>query len=68
MLFLSGIRDYEVIGVFEDNNGQRVIKKRICHNVSRREAKNAMKKYIVSSFSSTLNIHKPIKIDTKPTK
>lgn len=68
MLFLSSIRDYEVIGIFEDNTGKRVIKRRICHNVSRREAKSAMKKYIVSSFSNTLNINKPIKIDTKPTK
>lgn len=65
MLFTTIPRDYEVVGVFEDNTGKKVTKTSICHNTSKRAAKERMKHYIVSSFSDTLNIHKPIKVGVK---
>lgn len=57
--------DYEVTCVFKDTAGQKVTKKRVCHNVSRREAKMGMKHYIFRSYSNSMDIHHPVKIDTK---
>ncbi|MGR3741327.1 hypothetical protein [Companilactobacillus sp. DQM5] len=66
MLFFGNARDYEVTCIFKNIEGQEITKKRICHNVSRREAREGMKHYIFRSYSDSMDIHKPIKIDTKP--
>lgn len=65
MLFFDSARDYEVTCSFRNIEGKQIVKKRICHNVSKREAKEGMKHYIFRSYSDSLDIHKPIKIDTK---
>ena len=64
MLFFDNDRDYEVVGVFSDKTGKKVVKKRLCHNTSRKEAKQGMHNYLVRSFADQMDYHKPIKIKT----
>ncbi|UQS83966.1 hypothetical protein [Bombilactobacillus thymidiniphilus] len=68
MLFFGRpVSDYEVIGIFTKISGERVTTKRVCHNVSRREAVLKMKQWVQNEYSETLDIHRPIKINAKNT-
>ena len=45
-MFARHICDYEVTGMFNKVDGEQVVTKRICHNVSKREAAARMKRYV----------------------
>lgn len=69
MLFadLMGRRvcDYEVIVICRMISGEQVIVKRICHNVSKREATEHMKQVVQDRYHETLDLKRPIKIVVK---
>ncbi|GKQ42185.1 hypothetical protein RD055328_01080 [Companilactobacillus sp. RD055328] len=67
MFLFDRAKDYEVTCVFKDNSGQKITKKRVCHNVSRREAKEGMKHYIFRSYSNSMDVRQSLKIETKAT-
>lgn len=67
MLFFGNHGDYEVTCNFLDKKGQRIAKKRICHNTSKKEARDGMMNYITNQFSESIDIAHPIKVVARPT-
>ncbi|UQS82388.1 hypothetical protein MOO45_01490 [Bombilactobacillus folatiphilus] len=66
MLFFDRqVCDYEVIGKFNKIGGEQVVTKRVCHNVSRREAIQRMRLWVQAQYSDSLDVHHPIKINAK---
>ncbi|MCO6541531.1 MAG: hypothetical protein J6573_04395 [Lactobacillus sp.] len=57
--------DYEVVGIFNMVSGEQVVTKRICHNVSKREAAAHMKQFVQTNYHDTLDLHRPIKVAVK---
>jgi hypothetical protein len=49
-----------------NKEGQRIAKKRVCHNVSKKEARDGMRDYITNRFSDTIDVAQPIRIVAKP--
>ncbi|WP_099974422.1 MULTISPECIES: hypothetical protein [Lactobacillaceae] len=63
MLFFGNDNgDYEVTCQFHSKSGQSIAKKRVCHNVSKKEAREGMMSYITRTFSETIDCTAPIKI------
>ncbi|NUG66821.1 hypothetical protein GYU96_02980 [Lactobacillus mellis] len=46
-------------------SGEQVIVKRICHNVSKREAAEHMKQIIQDRYHESLDLNRPIKVVVK---
>lgn len=67
MLFAQRATDYEVVGLFRNNLGQPVAEKRICHNMSKKEAKMQMKVHLLRAYSETIDLDSPVQIDVHPT-
>lgn len=66
MLFFDRCpRDYEVTGEFNDVSGKRIVTKRVCHNVSKREATQRMRDYVKNEYNDSIDVYHPIKINTK---
>ncbi|MFC6322879.1 hypothetical protein [Companilactobacillus baiquanensis] len=66
MLFFGNHGDYEVTCKFLNKEGQRIAKKRVCHNVSKKEARDGMRDYITNRFSDTIDVAQPIRVIAKP--
>lgn len=64
-VFNRQVCDYEVVCMFNTVNGERVVAKRVCHNVSRREAIQRMKNWVQTNYSDNLDVHQPIKVNVK---
>lgn len=67
MLFFGNHGDYEVTCNFLNKEGQAMAKKRICHNVSKKEARDGMRDYVTNRFSDIIDVAHPIKVVAKPT-
>lgn len=57
--------DYEVVVMCKMISGEQVIVKRICHNVSKREAAEHMKQIIQDRYHESLDLNRPIKVVVK---
>lgn len=64
-LMARRVCDYEVIVICKMISGEQVIVKRICHNVSKREATEHMKQVVQDRYHETLDLKRPIKIVVK---
>lgn len=67
MLFKQSTHDYEVTGFFKNNLGKPVSERRICHNMSKKEAKMQMKVHLLRAYSETIDLNAPVKINVAPT-
>ena len=65
MLFFGNHGDYEVTCNFLSKEGQTIAKKRICHNVSKKEARDGMRDYVTNRFSDIIDVAHPIKVVAK---
>ncbi|MBA1434160.1 hypothetical protein [Bombilactobacillus bombi] len=66
MLFTGRrVCDYEVVGMFSSISGEQVVTKRVCHNVSKREAAAHMKQLVQTNYRDTLDLQQPIKVAVK---
>ena len=61
MLFAAHLRDYEVVGQYTDKWGHRHDSSRVCHQMTKREARDAMQRYLV-------DLDAPIKVKVQATK
>lgn len=66
MLFAPSTHDYEVTGFFKNNLGKPVSEKRICHNMSKKEAKMQMKVHLLRAYCESIDLNTPVKIDVTP--
>ncbi|WP_040536695.1 hypothetical protein [Schleiferilactobacillus shenzhenensis] len=66
MLFAGRVQDYQVTGLFRDSEGRSVCEERICHNMSKKEAKMDMQMYILRAYSNAIDLDRPIKISCQP--
>lgn len=64
-MFARHICDYEVTGMFNKVDGEQVVIKRICHNVSKREAATRMKRYVQLTYADSLDVRRPIRVNVK---
>ncbi|KRK98357.1 MULTISPECIES: hypothetical protein [Companilactobacillus] len=67
MLFFGNHGDYEVTCNFLSKEGQTIAEKRICHNTSKKEARDGMREYITNRFSDIIDVAHPIKVVAKLT-
>ena len=51
MLFAAHLRDYEVVGQYTDKWGYRHDSSRVCHQMTKREARDAMQRLICCNIS-----------------
>ncbi|MFD1671662.1 hypothetical protein ACFQ5M_06125 [Agrilactobacillus yilanensis] len=66
MFFTPSTHDYEVTGCFKNNLGKAVSEKRICHNVSKKEAKMQMKVHLLRAYCESIDLNAPVRIDVEP--
>ena len=67
MLFFGNHGDYEVTCNFLSKEGQTIAEKRVCHNVSKKEARDGMRDYVTNRFSDIIDVAHPIKVVAKLT-
>ncbi|MCD2255362.1 hypothetical protein ACNAN0_09435 [Agrilactobacillus fermenti] len=66
MLFGERIQDYEVTGLFKNNLGKAIAEKRICHNMSKKEAKMQMRVHLLRAYSESIDLNAPVRINVEP--
>ena len=62
LLLHNHVSDYHVEGTFESAAGQAVCERRVCHNMTKREAKMEMRLHLLQTYADTMNLERPIKI------
>ena len=68
MLFAAHLRDYAVTGQYTDKWGQRHDSARVCHQMTKKEAREAMQRYLLQHFSDSVDLSAPIKVKVQATK
>ncbi|WP_057769810.1 hypothetical protein [Lactobacillus selangorensis] len=66
MLFVNRTQDFHVMGICYDHAGHQIAEKRVCHNMSKREAKKDMQQHLLKTYSNSINLDSPIKVKVKP--
>lgn len=66
MLFAQMAQDYEVTGLFKNTLGKSVSEKRICHNMSKKEAKMQMRIHLLRAYSESIDLNTPVQINVHP--
>lgn len=62
MFFINQVGDYKVTGTCEDHAGHKIAENRICHNMSKREAKQEMKLHLMQRYANAINLSVPIRV------
>ncbi|EGF48151.1 hypothetical protein AAULR_19256, partial [Lacticaseibacillus rhamnosus MTCC 5462] len=57
MLFAAHLRDYEVVGQYTDKWGHRHDSSRVCHQMTKKEARDAMQRYLLQHYSDSVDLN-----------
>ena len=68
MLFAAHLRDYEVVGQYTDKWGHRHDSSRVCHQMTKKEARDAMQRYLLQHYSDSVDLNAPNKVKVQVAK